>query len=59
MISQPISTRTPQDYHHLHLITYTFSETPHFSKETLGHLISPLKARYSGPEGSEKNSSEI
>ena len=29
-VSQPILTLTPQNYHQIHFITYTFSDTPHF-----------------------------
>ena len=40
-VSQPISTLTPQNYHHVHVITYMFGNTPHFSTEILGHVIFP------------------
>ena len=46
-------TLTPQHYHQVHFITYTFDNTSHFSVENLGHEIFPHKARervHAGPE---------
>ena len=54
LTSQPISTPTPQNYHHLHFITYMFGSTQHFSMKILGHIH---KAEIVSPWDQKKKSS--